>query len=479
MANLKSLLMLFVLFVTGLASSQGSTPVINGAAILTIPDGNLGTHDVATAVACDTLCVSVTQCSGWSFTNVTRRGACPKNGCCFLKSGDQATIQNYMRHCSDFVTGCVGFNCTLDKGAGSCTSPSPPSPPSPPQPTPPFAFATPNFTASHRVIANVNGTGTLRDPTTIVYDPVTRTWNVFCTFVKGALGVGGYHGVIRRFYTLTDPLAHAQNGVSFDSSDSAWSDGGIVLNATGEAIGFDGYGVFTPGIVRDCVPPSSTNCTWLLFFGGVPINDKSHAESIGVALSHGVGGPYQRYEHNPVFSRLDSIASWCGDGPAARVDEIKSSVVQGSKVILVKCVCNNFTALPIVYSPQNQQSWLPPYVEVPAVSPLFQASETCGRKGFEEPTLFKGPDDFLHFIAHNHGSCPSGKYSHFISRNSSITEWVQAPHFGNNNFEEPVPIPLSQDGVFGANVSTLWVDFAVMGWDKIVLTNVTWTWNTD
>ena len=40
------------------------------------------------------------------------------------------------------------------------------------------------------------------------------------------------------------------------------------------------------------------------------------------------------------------------------------------------------------------------------VDRLFFAEQTCGRAGFEEPTLFATEeDDLLHFIGHNHGHC--------------------------------------------------------------------------
>ena len=48
-----------------------------------------------------------TRCSGWSYTNSPRPG-CPL-GCCFLKAGDRATLEKYMRPCPYFYTGTVEF----------------------------------------------------------------------------------------------------------------------------------------------------------------------------------------------------------------------------------------------------------------------------------------------------------------------------------------------------------------------------------
>ena len=78
------------------------------------------------------------------------------------------------------------------------------------------------------------------------------------------------------------------------------------------------------------------------------------------------------------------------------MDEIKCSIVEGSKAIVVKSVCNNFTALPVVYRPGGN-TWGPPYTPESSLGPLFLANESCGGKGFEEPTLYEGPDGYLHF----------------------------------------------------------------------------------
>jgi hypothetical protein len=92
------------------------------------------------------------------------------------------------------------------------------------------------------------------------------------------------------------------------------------------------------------------------------------------------------------------------------VDEIKPTLSSdGRKFFAVKSVCQNGTALPVLYSPVDQGSWAPPYEITPtstARSPLFEARQTCDRKGFEEPTLFQSPvDGMLHFIGHDHGRC--------------------------------------------------------------------------
>lgn len=233
--------------------------------------------------------------------------------------------------------------------------------------------------------------------------------------------------------------------------------------------------MFTPGVVRECTTP--TDCKWFLFFGGVPLHDTSHTEAIGVAIATSPWGPFERWGGNPVFTRTDPGTLWCADNSAARVDEIKASVVGGVKYFAVKCTCANFTALPILYSPVNQSSWGPPYepAQSPAVSPMFRATETCGQHGFEEPTLYTAADSFLHFLGHNHGACTteaderrSGSvYAHFISRTGAIDSWDRAPVFTLNGME-PVPVPAAGDGVFGLEILPTWIDF--VGWELVAST---------
>lgn len=294
--------------------------------------------------------------------------------------------------------------------------------------------------------------------------------HVFCTHVSGGRGQGGYPGVIWHWVLNSTDV--------FDDT-KPWINAGMALNASHKPGTFDAFGVFTPGAVRECSgSPGNQVCKWFLFFGGVPSDDRSHAENVGVSMSDSPWGPFERYGGNPVFRYTDANSAWC-NGQAARVDEIKSSVVQGHKVMLVKSVCNNFTALPVVYSPLDNSSWGPPYQINTAPgqrpAPLFPATETCGGHGFEEPTLYVAPDGHLHFHGHNHGQCTTGTYSHYISAKHQLRgDWLHAPEFKPGQAMEPVPIPASGDGVFGGAILSKWIDFPGT---QLNFMNVTWTWS--
>jgi hypothetical protein len=254
-----------------------------------------------------------------------------------------------------------------------------------------------------------------------------------------------------------------------------WKNDGAVLNASHVQGAFDASGVFTPGAVRECKNESS--CNWYLFFGGVANQDPSHSENVGVAIATSPWGPFERWHGNPVFSFHDPNSAWC-HGEAARVDEIKPSLIEDQKLLVVKSVCTNGTALPVVYEPVDGLSWGPPY-RVRAlpdgdIAPLFLANKTCKNLGFEEPTIYLASDGYLHFHGHDHGGCSSGSYTHFISPKRLLHDnWYLAHPFVPGEAIEPVPIPVSGDGVFGGAMMDKWIDFPNF---ELAFLNVTWLW---
>eukprot|EP00051_Salpingoeca_urceolata_P001497 m.41422 g.41422 ORF g.41422 m.41422 type:complete len:451 (-) comp11456_c0_seq1:87-1439(-) len=405
--------------------------------ITTIPHGELGLRDLSNVSACEQACCNTQNCTAWTFTPVPRPRC--MSGCCFLKSAPSTTVDKHTDTDAGYTSGCLGFTCAN------------------PNPYPlPFDYTTPAFSVD-RVIASMENT-TLRDPTTAVFDPVTSTWHIYCTHVSGGRGQGGYPGVVWHWSLNSTDV--------FDKS-VAWKSEGAVVNATHVPGTFDEGGVFTPGVVRE-------DNKWILFYGGVEAHDRNHHESVGVAMADSPFGPFKRYENNPVFTRFDANMAWCNaTSKPARVDEIKASVVLGRKFLLVKGVCQNFTALPLMYEPVDGTSWAPPYRPV-TLEPLFSANDTCGKSGFEEPTLFRGPEDgFLHYLGHCHSYCEYGDYSHLISRDGSFSGFEQATPFYQYPAEEPVPIPASGDGVFGGKILSKWIDFPGT---QLTLMNVTWVW---
>ena len=332
----------------------------------------------------------------------------------------------------------------------------------------PTPLSTPTWSVG-RVFAEISNV-TLRDPTTALFDPVSASWHVWCTHVAGGGNQPGYRGVIWH-WSLKAPFSDLLNATT------SWV-GEPALGTSGVAGSFDASGVFTPGAARECNPDGSA-CVWWLFFGGVANQSAAHTEAIGVARASSPFGPFERHPDNPVFSPADADSRWCGSDRAARVDEIKPSSVGGQKLLVVKSVCANFTALPVVYSPVDPTSWGPPYRPAsPSGMPLFAAADTCEQRGFEEPTLYVGPDGWLTFLGHNHGNCGEAyKYAHFVSctRGSLEGPWARLPLFGGAAAFEPLPIPLAGDGVFGGAIhQSAWIDFPE---GRLTFMDTAWTWS--
>ena len=88
----------------------------------------------------------------------------------------------------------------------------------------------------------------------------------------------------------------------------------------------------------------------------------------------------------------------------------------------------------------------------------------------------------MHLFGHYHRDCvKSHTYAHFISRGGDLTNttWDKAADLGPANgvtgseFTEPVPVPTSGDGIFGAAVADTWIDFVGF---QLIFQNVSWIW---
>ena len=228
-----------------------------------------------------------------------------------------------------------------------------------------------------------------------------------------------------------------------------WSTSGPAVRPSGGSE-FDGWSVFTPGaILYDGV--------WHLWYGAVADGGRPTRESIGLATAPSPFGPWTKSAHNPVFD--GNATAWCGAGSSARVDEADAYVVQEQAVVIVKGVCNNFTALPTAWVSQGGAGFGPPYRMLPAAAPMISAGATAKRKGFEQARLFPGPDGLLHMTGHNHGDpgCP-----HWVSASGGLDagDWRALPtmaEFGLPS-HEPTPVYAGVPGDRGG-VPTHFIQF--------------------
>ena len=324
----------------------------------------------------------------------------------------------------------------------------------------------PNLTKLHTIAAD--SAAHLRDPSSPIFDPYDGLWHFFCTRVPlDAPGApSGYPGKVVHFFapTLDTP---------------SWNTSGVVVD-TGAAGSFDAFGVFTPNaFIEVPTPPSSENRTWWMSFSGVPDGSAAHNDSLGLASAPSAFGPWtKQLDGAPVFP-WDGGRSWCGETSApARVDEAVPLVVQGRRAVVVKAVCENFTALPMLYEPADPAGWAPPYL-LASPLPLVPAAGTGKLKGFEQARVYPGPDEKLHMTGHDHGDA---RIPHYVSTDGSLNSWKFAGYL--NHF--------SQDFPGGAGEATpVWPKLAVPGDDlsqgapvffltfggnplEIILMNATW-----
>lgn len=221
-----------------------------------------------------------------------------------------------------------------------------------------------------------------------------------------------------------------------------WNTSGVAISH-GEAGQWDAWSVFTPGAIYDQEAGNGAGL-WYLWYGAVANGSRPTRESIGLATSLSPFGPWARSSHNPVFN--GNGTSWCVGGTSsasARVDEADPYIIDGRKVIVVKGVCKNFTALPTAWTSISNASrsragsknvsstFEPPYMPVTGANPMVQAAPTPKQQGFEQARVFSGPDGLLHMIGHDHagGECP-----HYVSSSGlEATDWRKLPslpHFG-------------------------------------------------
>ena len=336
---------------------------------------------------------------------------------------------------------------------------------------------TPSLSKIQTIVSDPNAN--IRDPTAVLFDHVTKTWNFWATHIPIQYGTAGYHGTIHHYYSK--------------SLNSTFNTSGIAINISSNPNDFDSFGVFTPGVTYD-----NTTNEWIIFYGGVKNGSSSHIEQIGIAVStNGVFGPFiKNTEYNPVVKLTDVF--WCDNSGPARVDEAKPSIVGNKKYLYVKGVCNNFTALEGIWegtsktnnNNSNNTSWSPPYSISSQYSPLFNSLNTTDKLGFENFKIFLGIDGYLHLTGHNHGStdvngtkiqeCP-----HYVSINSGDDDneygikWKfvnMMKSFGQHP-DEPAPVyPNGAPGDEGG-IPTYFIQFVQDGKKPLYVDLMSVQWN--
>lgn len=238
----------------------------------------------------------------------------------------------------------------------------------------------------------------LRDPSSPIFDPSDQLWHFFATHIPVENGQDGYSGRLWHFFS--DKID--ENTTFFTS--------GIALDTTKDPEAWDSYGTFTASAFL------TDNNTWILFYGGVQNGSEAHTENIGMATSNSAFGPWTKSHDNPII-RYDHF-DWCAPNSIpARVDEAEPYVIDGKPQLLVKTICENFTALPMIFAPSGSaDTWEPPY-HLTQKQPVVLAPVTDGSLGFEQSRIYPGPDGFLHMSANDHDKV--GRHPHFVARDKT------------------------------------------------------------
>ena len=259
----------------------------------------------------------------------------------------------------------------------------------------------------------------------LIFDKDTNLWHFWATVIK-LPATAGYSGRVWHFHSANESL------------ESNFTTSGLAINVS--ETGFDAFGTFTPSAIK------KLDGSWTLLYGGVQDGSAAHAENIGMATSNSPFGPWTKSKFNPVINYTESV-QWCTNGLAARVDEAEPYIIDMNEnkprsLILVKSVCQNFTALPMLFVSKNPTQALfdPPFVPL-RQTPIVLANQTANLKGFEQARVYSGPDGKLHMTGNDHGD---GRQPHFVSSDGSFgTSWSFVSYlenFGTSPVKEPTPV---------------------------------------
>jgi len=297
----------------------------------------------------------------------------------------------------------------------------------------------------------------LRDPSTPIFDPKDSLWHFWATRIPVNEGSDGYPGRIYHYFSSS------LNG-TFETS-------GIALDVSSTPGSFDSYGTFTPSAFLDKLDGS-----WTIFYGGVANSSQEHTEDIGMAVStNGAFGPFVKSNLNPVLTWNDF--DWCiktdntpfnesnTASTPARVDEAEPYIIDSQRVLLVKTVCENFTALPMFFASSSNDRFQPPFKSISNV-PIIDASMTAKQKGFEQARIYPGPDGYLHLTGSDHGDSRNPHFINTNNKSSLTTSWKfvgYLDNFGLPPIREPnivSPLKSIPGDDYKNGVPSFFVDFS-------------------
>lgn len=263
--------------------------------------------------------------------------------------------------------------------------------------TPQLSFVT--------LIANPDGN--LRDPSSVVQDPILKRWHFWVDFVPvgDPISPSGWHSY--------------QHHYSASAITGPWKSHGLAFNHSTDPDAWDSEGQFSPSIIY-----SAEEKLWYYFYSGTGANyTKLLTCAQLVRRSESPDGPWS--DPSLVAHPTGSpVTNWTGSWNARRLDSGRALIIGGKKGYWTKGCSGGHGATSHcsegLYLPARPESFAAPYVEF-AANPIY-APDRWDRRGYENCEFFKADSTaggLLHIVCSWHGgsgnpSLPTGPSPHFV-----------------------------------------------------------------
>lgn len=285
----------------------------------------------------------------------------------------------------------------------------------------------------------------LRDPSSVVQDPVTGRWHFWVDWMPGAQGPG-WQARLKHFSApanvFDSPRPHRSN-IS-NMTGNPWTNHGFALNLSLDPKAADSTGQFSSSVIYD-----DDEKLWWLFYSASSANQSAMLTNSQMACSSSSpDGPWTRR----------GLAAWPTGSPATNwseavtatpscplgqkqcwnarfTDSGRAMIIGGRRAYWTKGVEGGYStpsdphqsyslvASEGVYLPRNPDSFSPPYHEPSGSNPVFPPFGKHGEEsGYENCEFFIGSEDglLLHILCTWDGGTlgppglPQGAHPHFI-----------------------------------------------------------------
>ncbi len=263
----------------------------------------------------------------------------------------------------------------------------------------------------------------LRDPSSVVQDPVTGRWHFWVDWMPGGQGPG-WHARLKHFSAPADAFdgagpSHVSNISNI--TGNIWTNHGFALNLSVTPTAADSAGQFSSSVIYD-----AEEKTWWLFYSASSANQSTMlTNSQMVCSSPSPDGPWTRrgLAAWPTGSPATNWSSAVTATPSCRsgqkhcwnarfTDSGRAMIIGGQRAYWTEGVEGGYAtpsdphqayslvASEGVYLPHSSGSFAPPYHEKPETNPVYPPFGKQGEEsGYENCEFFMGSEDgLLHIL---------------------------------------------------------------------------------